>query len=100
MMQGRSPLICDLRPRRKDDAWALPLHPLGGGGRVLKVMLKVYIINSAATLLGGSWVVINGVISPLEWVRIRVTLLITPLITTHEPPSTAIHTLNPPTPEP
>ena len=32
------------------------------------------------TLLGGSWVVISGVISPL-------TLLITRLITTHEPPS-------------
>ena len=37
-------------------------------------------------LLGGSWVVISRVrvISPLIWI---VTLLITPLITTHEPPS-------------
>ena len=26
---GEEPTICDLRPRRKDDAWALPLHPLG-----------------------------------------------------------------------
>ena len=33
------------------------------------------------------WVVISGVISPLLWVIIMVTLLITPLITTHEPPS-------------
>ena len=32
---------------------------------------------------------ISMVISPLIWVRTRVTLLITPLITTHEPPSTA-----------
>ena len=34
-------------------------------------------------VLGGSWVVINGVISPLIWVISIVTLL----ITTHEPPS-------------
>ena len=38
-------------------------------------------------LLGGSWVVISGVISPLVWVVSIVTLLITLLITTHEPPS-------------
>ena len=36
-------------------------------------------------LLGGSWVVISGVVSPLIWVITIVTLLITPLITTHEP---------------
>ena len=36
-------------------------------------------------LLGGSWVVISGVISPLIWVIAIVTLL----ITTHEPPSRA-----------
>ena len=34
-------------------------------------------------LLGGSLVVINGVISPLVWAIITVSLLITPLITTH-----------------
>ena len=58
-------------------------------------MLRIYIINSRVygsctatqTVLGGSWVVITGVISPLIWVRTIVTLLITPLITTHEPPS-------------
>ena len=38
-------------------------------------------------LLGGSWVVISRVISPLILVITIVTLLITPLITTHEPPS-------------
>ena len=38
-------------------------------------------------LLGGSWVVIGGVISPQIWVIRIVTLLITLLITTHEPPS-------------
>ena len=40
-------------------------------------------------LLGGSWVVISGVVSPPIWVTTIVTLLITPLITTHEPPSGA-----------
>ena len=40
-----------------------------------------------AGLLGGSWAVISMVISPLIWVITIVTLLITPLITTHEPPS-------------
>ena len=34
-------------------------------------------------------VVISEVISPLIWVITTVTLLITPLITTHEPPSEA-----------
>ena len=38
-------------------------------------------------LLGGSWVVISGVISPLIGVISVVTLLITLLATTHEPPS-------------
>ena len=38
-------------------------------------------------LLGGSWVVISMVISPLTWVITIVTLLLTPRITTHEPPS-------------
>ena len=37
--------------------------------------------------LGGSWVVISGVVSPLIWVITLVTLLSTPVITTHEPPS-------------
>ena len=37
--------------------------------------------------LGGSWVVISGVISPLIWVISIVTLLITLLRTTHETPS-------------
>ena len=38
-------------------------------------------------LLGGSWVVISGVLSPLIWVIIMVTLITTTLITNHEPPS-------------
>ena len=42
-------------------------------------------------VLGGSWVVISGVISPLIWVINTVTLLMTPLITTHEPPSSRKH---------
>ena len=38
-------------------------------------------------ILGGSWVVISGVISPLIWVITLVTRNITPLTTTPEPPS-------------
>ena len=38
-------------------------------------------------VVGGSWVVISGVISTLIWVLSIVTLLISLLITTHEPPS-------------
>ena len=41
----------------------------------------------ADVLLGASWVVISGVISPLIWVISIVTLLITPFIATREPPS-------------
>ena len=37
--------------------------------------------------LGGSWVVLSRVTSPLIGLITIVTLLITPLITTHEPPS-------------
>ena len=38
-------------------------------------------------LLGGSWVVISGVISRVTLLITHVRGLITPLITTHEPPS-------------
>ena len=38
-------------------------------------------------MLGGSWEVISGAIGPLIWVISIVTLLMTLLITTHEPPS-------------
>ena len=48
------------------------------------MLLSLYVLKG---ILEGSWVVISGVISPLRWVIITVTLLITPLITTHEPPS-------------
>ena len=44
-------------------------------------------------LLGGSWVFINSIISPLRSVLIMVTLLITPLVSTHEPPSRVLHGL-------
>ena len=40
-------------------------------------------------LLGGSWVVISGVISRVTILIIHIRGLITPLITIHEPPSTA-----------
>ena len=44
-------------------------------------------IESDPSILGGSWVVISRAISPLKWVITIVTILITPLITTHEPPN-------------
>ena len=37
--------------------------------------------------MGSYRVVINGVISPLIWLRTIATLLIPPLLSTHEPPS-------------
>ena len=40
------------------------------------------------SILGGLWVLISGVRSPVIWVISIVALLITLLITTHEPPST------------
>ena len=57
----------------------------------VQLLLEPYLLSeavpSAAPLLGGSWVVISGVIRPLIWVITIVTILITLLITTHEPPS-------------
>ena len=52
-------------------------------------------LRALSGLLGGSWVVIKSrvIISALKWgVRAIATLLIPPLITTHEPPSTATET--------
>ena len=43
--------------------------------------------SSLVLILGGSRVVISRVISPLIWVMSIVILLMTLLITTHEPPS-------------
>ena len=45
-------------------------------------------MDGFSDLLGGSWVVISGAISPLSKVISIVTLRITLLITTHEPLST------------
>ena len=69
---------------------------LGGSWAVTRVPLRVPLKGStgileryrALSLLGSSWIVIGGVICPLIWVIIIVTLLITPLITTHEATST------------
>ena len=52
-----------------------------------KDALKTVGLRGFRAVLGGSWVVISGVISPLIWVITIVILLITLLITTHEPPS-------------
>ena len=45
------------------------------------------IVDFAHRLLGGSCVVISGAISPLIWVISIVTLFITLLVATYEPPS-------------
>ena len=44
-------------------------------------------LRRCCALLGGSWVVISGVISRVTIVITQIRGLITPLITTHEPPS-------------
>ena len=44
--------------------------------------------SALSMLLGGSWVVISGVISRVTMVIAPIKGLITPFITTHEPPST------------
>ena len=45
--------------------------------------------HGRCNILGGSWVVINGVISMVTILITHIRGLITPLITTHEPPSIA-----------
>ena len=51
------------------------------------ILIATAPVQGKLTLLGGTWVVISGVISPLIWVITIVLLLITLLITTPEPPS-------------
>ena len=65
-------------PDNKDFRMYIGTVPAVGGGVARCV---------PEALLGGSWVVISGVICPLIWVIAIVTLRITPLITNHEPPS-------------
>ena len=50
-------------------------------------------------VLGGSWVDISGLTSPLTWVITIVTALITPFIPTHEPPSNLEEKVPPRDPE-
>ena len=48
---------------------------------------RVYVLLGSSKLLGGSWVVISRVISRITLVITDIWGLITPLITTHEPPA-------------
>ena len=48
-------------------------------------------LHSLPKLLGGSWVVISGVISRVTILITHIRGLITLLITTHEPPSRGLH---------
>ena len=74
--------ISELDPERDTINQAPPLLQNTASGLMQHTALKPKPPNTR--LLGGSWVVTTGVISPLIT---TVTLLITPLITTHEPPS-------------
>ena len=47
-------------------------------------------VGSTLHILGGSWVVISGHISRVTILITHIRGLITPLITTHEPPSTPL----------
>ena len=52
-----------------------------------KELYKEIILINLKKILGGSWGVISGVIGKVTIVITHVRGLITPLITTHEPPS-------------
>ena len=60
----------------------------GSGRNVSSCLAKIPEASQTPILLGGSWVVLSGVISPLTWVVSIVAPLITPIITTHEPYTT------------
>ena len=80
--------------------WVVIRYHSGGRGRgaaglyffeqALLDPQQVLVRGIKERLLGGSWVVISRVTSPLIWIVTTVTLLVTPLITTHEPPSTPL----------
>ena len=59
------------------------IGPMGSRAETCWLFLGAKI--PAKCLLGGSWVVLSGVRSPLMWVITKVTLLITPLITYNYP---------------
>ena len=64
---------------------------MGGQGSSTKTSFHFKALGSlVALLLGGSWVVISGVRSKVTILITLVRGLITPLITTHEPPSTTL----------
>ena len=71
---------------------------LGCGQQYQEVSLLLGRLFRFGFLLGGSWVVISGATSPLIWVITIVTLLVTLLITTHEPPSGSVLMLKIPGP--
>ena len=60
-----------------------PFCPFGFWGPLIKASSRkkgaLFVRGLLGNLLGGSWVVISRVISPLIWVIITVSLLITPL---------------------
>ena len=75
--------------RKTPDAPTKALTPHCGQGRKRgpPISERSSYSNCTQNLLGGSGVVMSRVLSPLIWVISIVTLLITRLITTQEPPS-------------
>ena len=69
------------QPNRGANAWGIAVE----AGRDSLVSRARSLQSSA---LGGSSVAVSGVLSPLIWLRSTATRLISPSITTHEPPST------------
>ena len=79
---------------RHDDRWercAKALGPHAGGQPTADPTppTQQHVGDSGLVLLGGSWVLITWVISRVTITITRIRGLITPLITTHEPPSRA-----------
>ena len=81
--------------RRHDDRWercAKALRPHTGGLSTADPTppMQQHVGDSGLALRGGSWVLITRVISRVTIITItHIRGLITPLITTHEPPSRA-----------
>ena len=53
----------------------------------LRIYCHSHVVAVVAIILGGSWAVGSEVVSPLIWVITIVAVLISAIITTHEPPS-------------
>ena len=69
------------RPSKKTRAWCILYFSF------INSQVKNTLGPTPKPLLGGSWVVISGVISRVTMLITHIRGLINPFITTHEPPS-------------